>query len=80
MLPEQAIGYICGAMSLREPQAKSLKLFSDYLQSPAGQKLLSRMRKETRGSLTELLEESKSYFQGVSEAHEFETFERAFPA
>lgn len=80
MLPEQAIGYICGAMSLREPQAKSLKLFSDYLQSPAGQKLLSRMRKETHGSLAELLEESKSYFQGVSEAHEFETFERAFPA
>ena len=80
MLPEQAIGYICGAMSLREPQAKSLKLFSNYLQSSAGQRLLSRMKKETRRSLTEILEESKSYFQGVSEAHEFETFERAFPA
>jgi type III restriction enzyme len=80
MLPEQAIGYICGAMSLREPQAKSLELFSDYLQAPAGQKLLSRMRKETRGNLAEILEVSKSYFQGVSESHEFDTFERAFPA
>lgn len=80
MLPEQAIGYICGAMSLREPQAKSLELFSDYLRAPAGQKLLSRMRKETRGNLAEILEVSKSYFQGVSEAYEFDTFERAFPA
>jgi type III restriction enzyme len=80
MLPEQAIGYIRGAMSLREPQAKSLELFSNYLQSSAGQKLLSRMKKETRGNLTEILETSKSYFQGVSEAHGFDAFERSFPA
>ena len=80
MLPEQALGYICGAMSLREPQAKSLRLFASYLQSQAGQKLLSRMKKETRGNLTEILELSKNEFRQIPEAHEFEAFERSFPA
>ena len=48
MKPEEAIKYINGAMSLRIPQAKSLKLFADYLQAPAGQKLLTRLEKKTR--------------------------------
>jgi type III restriction enzyme len=80
MNPEEALKYINGAMSLRDPQAKSLELFANYLQSPAGQKLLARMKKETRGDIKEILEESKEYFSHIPEAREFEEFERAFPA
>lgn len=80
MKPEKAIKYLNGAMSLHVPQAKSLVLFADYLQSPAGQKLLARMKKETRGNTTEILTESKKYFSAIPEAREFEEFERSFPA
>ena len=38
------------------------------------------MKKETRGNMSEVLGSSKEYFAAVPEAHEFETFERAFPA
>ena len=80
MTPEQAIKYIDGAMSLRAPQIKSLKLFADYLESTAGQKLLSRMKKETRSSTSDILHESKTYFSTIAEAHEYQEFERLFPA
>lgn len=80
MQPEHALKYIRGAMSLRDPQAKSLELFADYLRSPAGQNVLARMRKDTRGNTRELLEESKAYFCTVPEAGTFVDFERAFPA
>ena len=80
MKPEEAIKYLNGAMSLHIPQAKSLVLFADYLQSPAGQKLLGRMKKETRGNTAEILTESKKYFSALPEAREFEEFERSFPA
>lgn len=80
MKPEEALQYINGAMSLRAPQIKSLKLFADYLKAPAGQKLLARMQKESRGSTDAILAESKSYFSTISEAKDFNEFERAFPA
>jgi type III restriction enzyme len=80
MNPEEAIKYINGAMSLRAPQAKSLELFADYLESTAGQKVLARMKKSTRGNTTEILSESKDYFTTIPEAREFEEFERSFPA
>jgi type III restriction enzyme len=80
MNSQEAIKYLNGAMSLRAPQAKSLELFADYLQSSAGQKLLARMKKETRGNTAEILAESKKYFCAVPEAQGFEEFERAFPA
>ena len=80
MNPEEAIKYINGAMSLRAPQVKSLELFANYLQSTSGQKLLGRMRKETRGNLSEILNESKGYFNTIPETREFEEFERQFPA
>ena len=80
MKPEEAIKYLNGAMSLHIPQTKSLVLFADYLQSPAGQKLLARMKKETRGNTAEILTESKIYFSAIPEAREFEEFERSFPA
>jgi type III restriction enzyme len=80
MNPEEAIKYINGAMSLRDPQAKSLELFADYLKSQAGQKVLARMRKGSRGNISEILNESKEYFDTITETKEFEEFERSFPA
>ncbi len=80
MKPEEAIKYINGAMSLRSPQFKSLELFADYLKSTAGQKLLVRVKKETRGNTAEILKESKEYFSDIPAANEFTEFERAFPA
>ncbi|MFH1534689.1 MAG: DEAD/DEAH box helicase family protein [Patescibacteria group bacterium] len=80
MKPEEAIKYINSAMSLRIPQAKSLELFANYLQSSAGQKLLMRMGKGSNSNIQEILLESKEYFNAIPEAHEFEEFERAFPA
>lgn len=80
MKPEQALKYLNGAMSLRIPQAKSLKLFADYLESPAGQKVLARMKKGNRNNTDEILAESIKYFESVPEADEFENFERTFPA
>lgn len=80
MQPKEALKYITGAMSLRTPQIKSLKLFADYLQSESGQMVLARMKKETRGNTSEILIQSKEYFRSVPEAREFEDFERKFPA
>jgi type III restriction enzyme len=80
MSPEEAFKYINGAMSLRIPQAKSLSLFADYLQSPAGQLLLSRMKKDTQASTADILRESKAYFKNIAEAKEYHEFERSFPA
>lgn len=80
MKPAEAIKYINGAMSLHLPQAKSLELFANYLESPAGQKLLGRMKKSARGNVADLLAESKAYFGAIPETSKFEEFERAFPA
>ncbi|MFA6973157.1 MAG: DEAD/DEAH box helicase family protein [Parcubacteria group bacterium] len=80
MIPQEALKYINGAMSLRAPQVKSLELFANYLESQSGQKLLARMKKETRGNIAEIMAESKKYFSTKSETKEFEEFERAFPA
>ena len=80
MNPEEAIKYINNAMSLRAPQAKSLELFANYLQTSSGQKLLGRMNKDTRGNLVEILSGSREYFSTIPETKEFEEFERQFPA
>lgn len=80
MKPEEVLKYIKGAMCLRTPQSKSLDIFAKYLQSSAGQKLLARMKKETRGKTAEILLESKAYFSAIPESSEFAEFERAFPA
>ena len=79
MSPEEALKYINGAMSLRIPQAKSLSLFADYLESPAGQMLLSRMKKETQATTADILRESKAYFKTIAEAKSYQEFERSFP-
>jgi type III restriction enzyme len=82
MKPEEAIKYINGAMNLRAPQSKSLELFSNYLQTPVGQKLLARMKKGVRNDANtlEILNESKEYFSVIPETRGFEEFERSFPA
>ncbi|MDD4694890.1 MAG: DEAD/DEAH box helicase family protein [Patescibacteria group bacterium] len=78
MQPEQALQYLNSTMNLREPQAKSLQIFSDYLKSSAGQILLKRMN--NKNNTEKILESSKNYFKDIPEAQEFEVFERAFPA
>ncbi len=80
MKPGQAIKYLNGVMSLHIPQAKSLKLFADYLESPVGQKVLARMKKGNRGNTSEILAESVKYFKNIPEADKFEDFERTYPA
>lgn len=80
MKPEQALEYINNAMNLRSPQLKSLNIFADYLKSNSGQKLLSRMKRDSGSNVSEILSESQEYFKSIPEAHEFQEFERAFPA
>ena len=80
MKPEQALEYINNAMNLRFPQLKSLTIFADYLKSDSGQKLLSRMKRNSGSNVAEILTEGKEYFRALPEAHEFQEFERAFPA
>ncbi|MBF0206771.1 MAG: DEAD/DEAH box helicase family protein [Oligoflexia bacterium] len=80
MKPEQALEYINNAMNLRFPQLKSLTIFADYLKSNSGQKLLSRMKRNSGSNVDEILSESKEYFSTIPGAHEFQEFERAFPA
>ncbi|MFA6082072.1 MAG: DEAD/DEAH box helicase family protein [Patescibacteria group bacterium] len=80
MTPQEALVYINNAMSLRDPQLKSLEIFANYLQSEAGQRVLARMKKTNRGDTAEILETSREYFSTVPEARGFEEFERKFPA
>ena len=70
------------SMNLREPQFKSLKLFSDYLLSTAGQMVLNRRDNESRSleNVREILEKTKTYTNNISEMKNFESFERNFPA
>ncbi|OGJ62492.1 hypothetical protein A3A67_04430 [Candidatus Peribacteria bacterium RIFCSPLOWO2_01_FULL_51_18] len=75
-----ALQYITNAMSLRAPQEKSLKLFADYLESDAGKKVLSRMKPESRGSVSDIELVTKGYAQTIPEMGGFQAFERTFPA
>lgn len=76
----QALQYIINAMSLRAPQEKSLVLFADYLESDAGKKVLSRMKRENRGNVNNIEVMTKEYGQTVPELCQFQAFERTFPA
>lgn len=67
-------------MSLRAPQEKSLVLFADYLESSASKKVLARMKRENRGSVGDIEAMTKEYAQSVPELHQFQAFERTFPA
>ncbi len=80
MKKEQALQYIINAMSLRTPQEKSLVLFADYLEGDSGKKVLARMKRETRGSVSDIEGATKIYTQTIPELKQFQAFERTFPA
>lgn len=77
---EQALQYITNAMGLRAPQEKSLVFYADYLESETGKKVLARMKRETRGSIAGIENDTKEYTQTVPELKQFQAFERTFPA
>lgn len=80
MNKSQALQHIINAMSLRPPQEKSLRLFADYLESNAGNKVLARMNRENRGNVHDIEVMTKEYGQTVPELCQFQAFERKFPA
>lgn len=77
---EQALQYITNAMSLRDPQEKSLVFFADYLEGDAGKKVLARMKRETRGDIKEIEVATKEYSDAIPDLKQFQSFERTFPA
>ena len=80
---EQALQYITNAMSLRDPQEKSLVFFADYLEGEAGKKVLARMKRKSQESVTGITtieNETKEYTQTKPELKQFQAFERTFPA
>ncbi len=80
MTNPQALQYIINAMSLRTPQAQSLVLFSEYLESDAGQMMLTRLNREHRGSCANIENATKAYVELKPETKDFLAFERTFPA
>lgn len=80
MNQEQALQYITNAMSLRDPQEKSLVFFADYLEGDAGKKVLARMKRENRGSVEDIEALTKEYSQAIPDLRQFQSFERTFPA
>lgn len=80
MTKQQALQYITNAMSLRTPQEKSLALFSEYLESDAGQMILARINPEKRGGSTNIEKAAKDFTESKSETKQFFAFERTFPA
>lgn len=80
MKKEQALQYITNAMSLRTPQAKSLLLFADYLESEVGKKVLARMKEGARENISVIEESTKKYTGQEPLLKQFQAFERTFPA
>lgn len=77
----QAIGYITRTMQLRTPQAESLTLFADYLETDAGRVLLGNMRKSERRPIPEIESLTRSHFQSAPLSGGFQSFDgRSFPA
>ena len=76
----QALQYIVNAMSLREPQKKSLFLFADYLETKAGRKVLLRIHKDKISNIGETEKLTRDYAQTILETRQFQGFERTFPA
>lgn len=80
MNKDQALQYITNAMSLRAPQAKSLLLFSEYLESDAGKQVIGRRKRENRGNTGNIEAVTKQYAQKIPDLKLFQAFERTFPA
>jgi len=80
MNKENALNYIINAMSLRTPQEKSLRIFANYLDSPAGTKLLNLLKKSSREPLNNLKDESIKYFSEQESQKQFLGFDnRSYP-
>ncbi len=80
MKKEQALQYITNTMSLRTPQEKSLHFFADFLEGDAGKKVLARMKRGNRGSVSDIEEATKEYTHTIPGLKQFQAFERTFPA
>jgi len=81
MNKEYVLQYLHTAMSLRDPQKKSLDIFAGYLESDAGQILLQKMKGEHDVVIEDLEKKSKEYFQQTEEGKLFESFDgRAYPS
>lgn len=80
MNKKHALQYITNAMSLRTPQERSLVLFSNYLESDAGKKVLARMKHGCRESVSEIEATTRIYAKTIPELNQFQAFERTFPA
>jgi len=80
MEKDQALQYITNSMALRTPQQKSLEIFAEYLESPAGKKALSRLKRENRGNVNNIEIATKEYAKTIPELFQFQAFERTFPA
>lgn len=81
MNKNQAIDYITRSMQLRSPQAKSLEIFADYLDSSEWSYFLNTLKKIERRSTLEIEEQAKKYFSRIAESQKFKGFDnRAFPS
>ena len=80
MNKDQALQYLTNSMSLRTPQQKSLVLFSDYLESDAGKKLLGRLLNKEENNLADIETAAKEYLSKASVTRQFQSYERTFPS
>jgi len=80
MNKELVLDYISNSMSLRPPQEKSLRLFADYLDSPAGKNLISTLKRQERKPTDYLENTAIGYFTQINETKNFKGFDgRSYP-
>src|SRR6185312_5394735 len=80
MNKDQALQYLTNTMSLRTPQEKSLVLFSDYLESEAGKKLIQRLKNKEMNSVSDIETSTKEELAKTITTSQFQSFERTFPS
>lgn len=80
MKKELALDYISNSMSLRAPQEKSLRLFADYLDSPAGINLINTLKRQERNPTDYIEKTAIDYFTQINETKNFKGFDgRSYP-
>jgi len=80
MNKDQALQYLTNTMSLRTPQEKSLVLFSEYLESEAGKKLIQRLKNKELNSVSDIEISAKEELAKTITTSQFQSFERTFPS
>src|SRR4051812_41820390 len=80
MTKDQALQYLNNAMSLRTPQEKSLALFSEYLESEAGKKLIQRLKNKESNTVSDIENSAKAELSKDIITRQFQSFERTFPS